>query len=98
MLDHDVLQAVKDGKFSVWAVGTIDEGIELLTGVRAGREHRDGSYAPASVHGRAKARLSKLLSDNVRLRKKLGGDDEENEGGRRSRRPEEESPAGRRGR
>ena len=97
MLNHNVLQAVKDGKFSVWAVGTIDEGIELLTGVRAGREHRDGSYAPASVHGRAKARLSKLLSDNVRLRRKLGGDDEEN-GGRRGRGTEEERPAGRRGR
>ena len=79
-------------------MGTIDEGIELLTGVRAGREHRDGSYAPASVHGRAKARLSKLLSDNIRLRKKLGGDDEEDEGGRRGRGPQEERSARRRGR
>ena len=94
MLDHEVLQAVRDGKFSVWAVGTIDEGIELLTGVRAGRERRDGSYAPDSVHGRVKARLSKLLSDNVKLRKKLSGDDEEN-GGRRGR-PEEERVPGRR--
>ena len=79
-------------------MGTIDEDIELLTRIRARQEHRNGSYAPASVHGRAKARLSKLLSDNVRLRRKLDGDDEENEGGRRGRRPEEESPAGRRGR
>ena len=89
MLDHEVLRAVKDGKFSVWAVGTIDEGIELLTGVRAGRERKDGSYAPDSVHGRAKVRLAKLLSDNIRLRKKLGADDEENGG--RKRRPEEEA-------
>ena len=70
-------------------MGTIDEGIELLTGVRAGRERKDGSYAPDSVHGRAKVRLAKLLSDNIRLRKKLGADDEENGG--RKRRPEEEA-------
>ncbi len=75
MLDHDVLSAVKEGKFSVWAVATIDEGIELLTGERSGRERRDGSFPPLSVHGRVKSRLKKLLEDNLKLRKELSDDD-----------------------
>ncbi|MCR4819437.1 MAG: AAA family ATPase [Fretibacterium sp.] len=73
MLKADVIQAVRDGKFSVWAVSSIDEGIELLTGVPAGRVHKDGSYTKSSVHGRVKARLRKMLKDNIRLLKTLDG-------------------------
>lgn len=58
MLDQEVVDAVRDGKFHVWAVRTIDEGIELLTGCRAGRRRADGSYPPDSVHGLVAARLS----------------------------------------
>jgi predicted ATP-dependent protease len=58
MLDQEVVDAVRDGKFHVWAVRTIDEGIELLTGCRAGRRRVDGSYPPDSVHGLVAARLS----------------------------------------
>jgi predicted ATP-dependent protease len=74
MLDHEVVEAVRDRKFSIWAVDTIDEGIEILTGVKAGRERKDGTFTPGSVHGRVKARLRKLLEDSARLRKKLSGD------------------------
>ncbi len=72
MLNSEVIQAVKDGKFSIWAVNNIDEGIELLTGVSAGRERKDGSYSENSVHGRVKARLKKMLGDSIRLEKKFG--------------------------
>jgi predicted ATP-dependent protease len=58
MLDEEVVAAVRDGRFHVWAVRTIDEGIALLTGVPAGRRRADGSYPPASVHGRVAARLA----------------------------------------
>jgi Lon-like ATP-dependent protease len=58
MLDAEVVDAVRDGKFHVWAVRTIDEGIELLTGCRAGRRRADGLYPPDSVHGLVAARLS----------------------------------------
>jgi predicted ATP-dependent protease len=79
MLDHEVVEAVREGKFSIWAVDTIDEGIEILTGVKAGRERKDGTFSPGSVHGRVKARLKKLLEDSARLRKKLGKDFGEDE-------------------
>jgi Lon-like ATP-dependent protease len=58
MLDQEVVDAVRGGTFHVWAVRTIDEGIELLTGCRAGRRRADGSYPPDSVHGLVGARLS----------------------------------------
>lgn len=58
MLDDEVVEAVGDGRFHVWAVGTIDEGIALLTGRPAGRRRADGSYPADSVHGLVSARLS----------------------------------------
>lgn len=72
MLSSEVIEAVNDGRFSIWAVSAIDEGIELLTGVSAGRMHKDGSYTEGSVHGLVKARLRKMLSDGMRLEKKFG--------------------------
>ena len=91
MLNPEVIQAVRDKKFSVWAVSSIDEGIELLTGVAAGRELKNGSYTKGSVHGLVKARLKKMLKDNVKLQKSLeGGHRSSPSGGRRSRRDRDE--------
>lgn len=58
MLDEEVVEAARRGDFHVWAVRTVDEGIELLTGRRAGRRRPDGSYPPHSVHGLVAARLA----------------------------------------
>jgi predicted ATP-dependent protease len=71
MLDHDVVDAVRDGKFSIWAVDTIDEGIELLTGVKAGNRRKNGKFTKDSVHFKVKTRLKKLLEDGAKLRKEL---------------------------
>lgn len=71
MLNNEVIEAVRSGKFSVWAVSDIDEGIALLTGVKAGNIRKDGSYTEGSVHGLVKARLKKMLADGMKLEKKL---------------------------
>jgi predicted ATP-dependent protease len=60
MLREDVVGAVRAGDFRVMAVATIDEGIELLTGVPAGEAAPDGSYPPDSVNGRVAKRLKEL--------------------------------------
>lgn len=60
MLDEDVLQAVEEGQFTIYAVETIDQALELLLGTKAGELGDDGSYAPGSVHGKAMARLKAL--------------------------------------
>ena len=72
MLSPEIIQAVKDGKFSIWAVSEIDEGIEILTGVEAGRQLKNGSFTEGSVHGLVRARLKKMLSDGMKLEKKFG--------------------------
>ena len=81
MLHYDVLDAVKAGLFSVWAVSTIDEGIELLTGVPAGARLDDGSYPAGSVHGRTKACLRSWLERSAKLKRELSKGDEAEENG-----------------
>jgi predicted ATP-dependent protease len=58
MLDEEIVEAVRAGRFHIWAMLTIDEGIELLTGRPAGRRAADGSYPAESVHGLVAARLA----------------------------------------
>jgi lon-related putative ATP-dependent protease len=60
MLKEDVLAAIQEEKFHVWAVNTIDEGIELLTGVEAGEKKKDGSYEEGTVHNLVDRRLQQL--------------------------------------
>ena len=50
MLREDVVEAVRDGSFHVYAVETIDEGIELLTGAPAGARDEQGNYPEGSVN------------------------------------------------
>jgi predicted ATP-dependent protease len=60
MLREEVVEAVKAGKFHVWAVNNIDEGIELLTGVAAGVPNENGRYTEGSINGRVDQRLRDL--------------------------------------
>ena len=57
MLREDVVAAAEAGRFRVFPVETIDEGIELLTGLPAGERGPDGRFPETSVNGRVEARL-----------------------------------------
>jgi len=50
MLKTEVVEAVKEGKFRIYSVKTIDQGIELLTGVKAGEKKEDGTFEEGSVN------------------------------------------------
>jgi predicted ATP-dependent protease len=50
MLREEVVDAVAKGKFHVWAVKTIDEGIEVLTGQKAGERQADGTYPDGTIN------------------------------------------------
>lgn len=50
MLRQDVLGAVGEGKFHVYSVKTVDQGIELLSGVQAGDPVEDGTYPEGTVN------------------------------------------------
>jgi predicted ATP-dependent protease len=60
MLRHDVVAAVAAGQFHVYAVETIDQGIEILTGVPAGERDAQGEFPAGSVNQRVEARLRAL--------------------------------------
>ena len=60
MLRQDVVQAVADGQFHIYPVETIDQGIELLTGIPAGNMDETGDYPEGSINARVKARLAEL--------------------------------------
>ena len=66
MLRRDVVQAVRDGQFNVWAVDTIEEGLEVLTGRTPGRRI-DGVYPPDSVLGRVTGKLEQLADGVARF-------------------------------
>jgi predicted ATP-dependent protease len=60
MLREDVVAACRDGDFHIWAVETIDEGLELLTGVKAGRRGKRGEFTRNSAHARVAAKLKSI--------------------------------------
>ncbi len=57
MLREDVVEAVAAKKFSIWAVNTINDGIEILTGAPAGERGSDGKFPEGSVNYRVEQRL-----------------------------------------
>lgn len=57
MLKQEVRDAVKDGRFGIWAVSTIAEGIEILTGVPAGVRGPDGDFPKGTINARVEARM-----------------------------------------
>ena len=48
-LSDEVIKAVKDGMFHIYAIKTVDEGIELLTGVPAGKKNKNGYSTAADI-------------------------------------------------
>ena len=60
MLREEVVEAVREGLFHLWPVRTIDEGIEVLTGVPAGARGADGAFPEGTVHHRVDQRLAEL--------------------------------------
>lgn len=61
-LNDEVIKAVKDGKFHIYAIKTIDEGIEALTGVPAGKKNKNGEYTPGTVNYLVNEKLKKYAS------------------------------------
>lgn len=60
MLRQDVVDAVKEGKFHVYPVHTIDKGIEILTGVKAGKKLEDGSFEKDTLNAIVDEELQRL--------------------------------------
>lgn len=56
----EVVSAIEEGKFNVWAVDHVDQGIELLTGVAAGAPNEEGAYPEGTVNYMVNERLDAI--------------------------------------
>ena len=70
VLRRDVIDAVEAGEFHIYAVSTIDEGIEVLTGVEAGELGDDGDYPEGAVHSLVERRLREMSRSARRERRR----------------------------
>jgi lon-related putative ATP-dependent protease len=73
MLKQPVLDAVSEGKFHIWTVNAIDEGIEILTGVKAGIRLENGAFETDSVNGLVDTRLAGFAERLVQYGKEKEG-------------------------
>ena len=76
MLRKDVVEAVKEGKFHVYPVKTIDQGIEILTGVESGEQLEEGRFKEGTVNGLVDKKLREL---GMKIKEFEGGGEESKE-------------------
>jgi len=60
MLRQDVVEAVREGKFHIYPVASVDEGLEILTGREAGVRGEDGTFPEGTIHYLVEHRLREL--------------------------------------
>ncbi len=73
-LSDEVVNAVRAGRFHIYAVSTIDEGIEALTGVPAGVRDGSNGYAEGTVHEKVERRLAEMTRTLQELAQGAGGE------------------------
>jgi predicted ATP-dependent protease len=65
MLRHDVVEAARAGRFHIYAVETIDQGIEILTGVAHGTRDAAGNYPPQTIGALMQDRLRDMAQKQI---------------------------------
>jgi predicted ATP-dependent protease len=73
MLREDVVEAIADGQFHIWQVRTVDEGIEILTGINAGKRMEDRSFEKESIHAIVDHRLNVMAETMQRYSREFQG-------------------------
>ncbi|MBT9154659.1 MAG: hypothetical protein DDT39_01338 [Firmicutes bacterium] len=66
MLHSEVLEAVKAGRFHIYAVRTIEEGIEVLTGMPAGERDSTGEYTEGSIFRLVEQKLAQFYQQALK--------------------------------
>ena len=60
MLDDEVIEAVKKKKFHIYPIDSVDEGISILTGVKAGKMQKNGAYQKGTINYLVQERLIEM--------------------------------------
>lgn len=63
MLEQEVIEAVREGKFHIWAIAHVDEGMEILTGRVPGKRTKDGTYEKGTIYALVDQRLQHLAKE-----------------------------------
>ena len=71
MLRKEVIDAVKKRKFHVYQVSTVKEGIEILTGMPAGKADKNGNFPYGTVFGAVQKKLAHYFKKSQQLKKEL---------------------------
>ena len=66
-LSDEIIEAVKKGNFHIYAVNTLDEGIEILTGVPAGKRNKDGKFPAGSINYLVYEKLKKYAQNGQKF-------------------------------
>lgn len=74
MLNNEVVGAVRGGKFSIYPIDFVEEGLEILTGMPAGEQRDDGSYPEGTINYLVMKRLSEI---SEAMKEKKEGEEEE---------------------
>ena len=65
-LSDEIVEAVKSGKFHIYPVNSIDEGIEILTGIPAGKQNEDGTYEEGTINYLVYKKLEKYAQNSAK--------------------------------
>jgi predicted ATP-dependent protease len=75
MLKQEVIDSVKGGQFHIWPISTVEQGIEILTGVEAGERQPDGTYPEGTLFSKVDERFLEIAE----IVKKFAKEEEEGE-------------------
>jgi lon-related putative ATP-dependent protease len=70
MIKREVIKAVKQKKFHIYQVSTVEEGIEILTGIAAGKADKNGNFPVDTVYGAVQQKLKTYFERSIEQKKK----------------------------
>ncbi len=93
MLKDEVIQAVAEGKFHIWAIDTVEDGLEILTGLPAGERNARGRFPRNTLYHRVEQNLKKLARRADAFRKTIASANKKKEEKKPTRQEEERENA-----
>lgn len=72
MLDDEILQAVRRGKFHIWAIDTIEDGLKILTDQEAGKRQKNGKFPKNTIFWRVEDQLATYAKRASDFKKSIG--------------------------
>jgi lon-related putative ATP-dependent protease len=91
MLKKDVIEAVRDGRFSLYPIRNIDEGLKIITGREVGELSEDGTYPDGTINHLVIQRLTEIAESMEKKKEKEKEEELENNKGKKEEKAHEKS-------